>query len=119
MKNEILILVLIGFLISCSNKGEIKESFEINGRFTHLITGCNNGENPEINCIEFIEFMDNSTADVLIGGGDIVFRTNYTKNNDKIDLGQMDGLNFKISFYVQNETTLNRIEDGGIWRKTQ
>jgi hypothetical protein len=29
----------------------------------------------------------------------------------------MEGLNFDITFNIQNETTLNRIEDNGVWEK--
>tara|TARA_B110000902_G_scaffold10489_1_gene12696 strand:- start:854 stop:1201 length:348 start_codon:yes stop_codon:yes gene_type:complete len=114
MKNRILILMLIGFMVSCSNNNDTNESFEINGRFTHLINDCDNGGDSEINCIEFI---NDSTVDVLIGGGDIVFRTNYQINDDKIIFEQTGGLNFDISFNIQNETTINRIEDNEVWEK--
>lgn len=117
MKNRVLILIIIAFIVSCSNSDDTNKSFEINGRFTHKITDCDNSENPEINCIEFIEFINESTVDVLIGGGDIVFRTNYQLNNNKMEFEQIGGLNFDISFKVQNETTLKRIEDNEIWKR--
>jgi hypothetical protein len=41
-----------------------------------------NAGNPEINCIEFIEFIDDSNVNVLIGSGDIVFQTVIQPHND-------------------------------------
>jgi hypothetical protein len=117
MKKKVLILMFIGFITSCSNNNDINKSFEINGRFTHQISDCDNGGNPEINCIGVIEFLNDTAVDVLIGGGDIVFRTKYQLNENKIELEQMEGLNFDITFNIQNETTLNRIEDNGVWEK--
>ena len=119
MKKVYLILFISLIFISCSKSDNANESFEINGRFTHSISDCDNSGNPEINCVEFIEFIDNSTVDVLIGGGDIVFRTNYQLNKDKIEFEEVGGLNFSISFNIQNESTLDRIEDGEIWLKTE
>ncbi|MFK5890145.1 MAG: hypothetical protein QM486_05385 [Flavobacteriaceae bacterium] len=120
MKNFYLILASLLLSISCSNNDDISnETFKLDGRFTHRIPDCDNNGSPEINCIEFIEFIDNSKADVLIGAGDIVYRTSYDLNENKIELKKGEGLNFDISFIIQNESTLNRIEDNGIWLKTE
>jgi hypothetical protein len=70
-----------------------------------------NAGNPEINCIEFIEFIDDSNVNVLIGGGDIVFQTKYSHNDHKIELEQIAGLNFDISFNILNISTLKSIQD--------
>jgi hypothetical protein len=113
MKNRILFLMLIGFLMSCSKINNVN----INGRFTHQINNCDNEGNNEINCTEFIEFIDDSTVNILIGGGDIVFRTNYQTNDNKIILEQTDFLNANISFNIKNKTTLNRIENSEVWEK--
>lgn len=121
MKKNNLIVILFLFLvfISCSNSDDTNPSFEIKGRFEHTISNCDNSNNPEINCVEFVEFIDNSTADVLIGGGDIVFRTKYHLNKSKIEFEKGAGLNFDISFKIQDGSTLNRIEDNGVWLKTK
>jgi hypothetical protein len=119
MKKVNLIVILSLVFISCSKSDDTNQSFEINGRFKHQISGCNNGGNLEINCVEFIEFIDNSTVDVLIGGGDNVVRTKYHLNKNKIEFEPIGGLNFDISFKIQNDSTLNRIQDDGIWLKTE
>jgi len=117
MKHIFLILALLLLFISCSNKDESDIQFKISGRYTHQIIGCDNTQNPEINCFEFVNFMDNSTADVLTGGGDLIIRTKYHVDNNKIVLEKVGGLNFDISFKIQDKSTLNRIEDEGIWVK--
>ena len=119
MKSTFLILVLSLFFFSCSNNNESDASSKISGRYTHQIPNCDNTQNPEINCIEFINFIDNSTADVLTGGGDLIIRTKYHIDNNKIALEQVGGLNFAISFNIQDKSTLNRIEDDGIWFKKE
>ena len=117
MKNSIMLLLFTVFMISCSNDNDTKTSIEINGEFTHKIKGCDNGGNFEINCVEFIDFINDSTVAVLIGGGDIVYRTNYQIFDNKIFFEQTGGLNFDISFTIIDETTLIRIEDGEVWKK--
>lgn len=104
---------------SCANNKDTNKSFDIKGKYTHHIIDCDNENNPEINCVEFIEFINDSTVNVLIGGGDIVFRTKYQINDNKIKLEKTVGLNFDISFNIQNETTLYRIEDRELWEKNK
>jgi hypothetical protein len=46
-------------------------------------------QGTEINCIEFIEFIDDSNVNVLIGGGDIFSNTNTALNDHKIELSKL------------------------------
>ena len=98
---------------------ESNETFEINGEFRHTISGCNNTNNPEINCVEFIQFIDETKVNILIGGSDIINLANYEVIDDRIDIEITDGLNISISFIIQNEMTLKRIESDDIWTKVE
>ena len=98
---------------------ESKKTFEINGKFRHTISGCNNTYNPENNCVEFIHFYNSTKADILIGGSDIVNLANYEVIDDRIDIEITDGLNINISFIIQDEMTLRRIESDDIWKKVE
>lgn len=123
MRSLILFLMFIGFIVSCSNDNdtnerfEIRERLEINGLFTHQISDFDSLVNPEFNYIQFVKFNDDSTVDVLMNGGDIVFSTKYQIKDNKIIFEQTGGLNFDISFNIQNETTLKRIEKDEVWKK--
>jgi len=113
--NLFLSFVIIG-ITSCS-KNEDVNNFELNGKYTHLLEDCDNSNNPEINCTEFIDFNDQGIVNVLIGGGDIIYQTKYNSNESKVALEQSPGLNFNITFTIIDDTTLQRIEDGEIWIK--
>jgi len=115
---KLLVLIIIIGFTSCSDEN-IQENLPLNGKYTHLIIGCDNRGNPEINCVEFIDFIDSSKVIVLIGGGDIVIQTKYNLNNNQIEFEKIGGLNFDVSFEIQNDSTLNRLEDGGIWLKKE
>jgi hypothetical protein len=120
MKSKYLILLVTLVCISCSNTDDdLSNSNVFEGRYTHEISNCDNSGNPEINCIEFIEFIDESKVDVLIGGGDMVIRTNYLLDKKTIKLEKVLELNFDVSFNIQDEETLIRIEDNELWLKTE
>ncbi len=63
------------------------------------------------------EFNELGSADVLIGGGDIVFRTKYNINDSKVELEQTYGLSFDISFTILDDMTLKRIKNGDMEKK--
>lgn len=117
MIKKMTFLILLTLIFSCTNNDDNMDTFDINGEFTHEITDCDNTENPEINCIEFIQFLDNSNISVLIGGTDIVIITSYQITNNTIQLEKTDGLNFDISFLIKDETTLVRVQNDDIWNK--
>ncbi|QVY66487.1 hypothetical protein [Polaribacter sp. Q13] len=107
-------------MISCSsNDDDNSENFEINGEFNHTITGCDNTDNLEINCVEFIKFIDETNVSLLIDGSDIVYIGNYEIIDDKINIETTDNLNINISFIIQDGITLKRIENNDIWVKSE
>lgn len=116
MIKKITILFSLVFIISCSNNDN-NDSFELSGEFTHTISDCDNtNNNNEINCVEFIEFNDETTATILIDGNDIIEIVNYEINNDQIDVNRSNGINI-CSFLIQNDTTLKRTGSDDIWIK--
>ena len=117
MKNLTFIIFFALTLASCSK--EDSTSLDINGTFYHEILNCNNSNNPEMNCVSFIKFMENLTVSTLIGGGDIVFSTNYIIEGDTIILEKSLGLNYDISFKIINENTLKRIQDDALFIKDE
>lgn len=114
MKNTYLILIGTLVFTSCSNSNDVNQSFNVEGTFEYKIPNCDNTGQPEKNCTEIITFIDDSTVDVLIGGGDIMERTNYSISKNKIGI---DGLQTDISFNIKNDSTLIRIQNGEIWKK--
>lgn len=106
-------------MISCSDNNKINQNFHINGKFTHALANCDNTENTEINCFEIINFFDKSRASVLTAGNDIVFVTNYKIIGNKIQIGKTEGLKFNISFIINNEKNLIRIENNDVWVKSE
>lgn len=95
------------------------ETFQVNSEFRHTISDCNNTDNPEINCVEFIKFIDETKVSVLIDGSDIIYISNYKIVEDKNNIEITYGLNFKISFLIQDEMTLIRTENNDVWIKVE
>jgi hypothetical protein len=120
MKKIILIFTALSLAISCSdNDDNLNQTFEAEGRFVHEIPGCENDSPYEFNCIDFIEFVDNSKVDILIGGGDILYRVGYSVKGNKIILKKSEDFNLDVSFQIQNESELTRIEDNQVWLKKE
>ena len=118
MIKKVTLLFLLVFIISCSHNDNA-DTFEISGTFNHTISDCddtNNNNNNEINCVEFIEFNDESSATILLDGDDIIHIVNYEINNNEIDIITSSGFNL-CSFLIQNDTTLKRIGSDDIWIK--
>lgn len=103
---------------SCSKEDANSEKIPvIGGRFVHEFENCDNSENPEINCAEYIYFIDESTADILLGGDDMIFRVDYYRSNNRISIEQTAGINRSVSFQIDNKETLIRLEDGTTWKR--
>ncbi len=111
-----LLLIFILGLASCSS-AKNDNIFVLNASYIHLIENCDNTNNPEINCTESIEFNESGIVNVLIGGGDIIYQTNFSISESKIEFEKSTGLDFDISFIIIDDLTLKRIEDGEIWVK--
>jgi hypothetical protein len=117
MKRTALFILLITILSACSkDKDQPTRVDLIDTRFFHELPTCPPDGDVEPNCGEFIDFINNTQADILLGGGDIVFRVNYLKSEDKITLDTLYP-GFIVSFTLENPRTLRRIEDNTIWKK--
>lgn len=92
-------------------------TINVSGRFTHKLPNCDNTGMPEVNCTESVHFVDGANVSYLIGGSDIVSLTSYTKTGNLITFIFGESTTLKVSFMIQNETTLKRVEDGAIWNK--
>ncbi|WP_344928842.1 hypothetical protein [Aquimarina addita] len=117
MKKIYLILVSLFFVSACSNDDTVDSNtnIEVNGTFTYEIPECDNSVNPELICTNFVEFVDGSTVDILIGG-DIVYRADYEVNQNIIII---EGLNFDVSFRIIDMFTLERLEEDQLWLKSE
>ncbi|WP_273568268.1 hypothetical protein [Maribacter halichondriae] len=114
---SLLVMILLN-LISCESTACcIQPQIELQGRFTHQILDCDNQENPEINCIEWLEFLNSSEVDILYGGGDIVYRFTYSQGQDFISMEGPPTSSFKPIFIIRDSATLVREDNGDIWRK--
>lgn len=119
MIKKLSFLLLSTFTIACSNTDDTIDFSAIEGEFSHTIPECDNSVSAEINCTEFIDFMNNNRVSILIGGTDIMVTTNYRLVNNQIILEQNNDLDFAISFSIENETTLIRVENNTIWSKIE
>jgi hypothetical protein len=107
---------VIGLLVCCTKDDTrfLSEKALINSRFTHDIPGCTNPGQNEINCTEFVEFIDGSTANALLGGGDIVIQMNYELRDDHITL---NGYHRQLLFKIHDERTLFETSANEVWQK--
>lgn len=123
LKTSSFFLLILLINISCSD--ELNDSFEnkifiddwIGSTFVHKLENCSSTDNPEINCTEFIEFLNKDEVSLLIGGGDIVLKTACIISGNAISLAQNGGLTFPLSFLVQNDKTIKRVDNGDVWVK--
>ena len=107
-----LLLMIVLVLISCSK--DDSEFIEINGKFLYENPNCDNGGNFEINCTDYLEFIGNSQANLLIYE-DILYRVNYQLRGNKIELYYDNGEKLDFTFIIQDETTLVLTEQNQIW----
>ncbi|CAH8289820.1 hypothetical protein EV196_107214 [Mariniflexile fucanivorans] len=117
MKNFLFVFILSIASISCSNDND---SFEINGTFTHDLLNCNNSQNPENSCTEYVWFNNNSnTASIMLSGSDYGAPVTYKLKSNKIDFYYMNGVKAELSFELKNQTTFIRLENNDIWLKDE
>lgn len=90
---------------------------ELMGRFEHEIPDCDNSGNAEINCTEWLEFINDSEVDILYGGTDIVQRFTYTQGADFISLEGPATSSFMPIFLIRDQSTLERKDNGDVWKK--
>lgn len=116
MKIKLVFIFSALVLLSCANDDASKLP-EVNGRYTHEIPNCDNTTNPEINCTEFMEFINGSQVDLLYGGGDVAYRFSYNIIEGIVTLEGEPTSSFKVSFEILDANTLIRTDTKDVWKK--
>ncbi len=120
MKKSTFLLGLLTLYVSCERtECCLPPSPEILGLYVHDIPNCDNMNNLEINCTEFVKFVTESEVDLLYGGADIVHRFSYTRKGNILDLQGPLTSSFKVSFRIKDSRTLIRIDNGDVWIKSE
>lgn len=118
MQHIKLLLVSVCFLFSCEEKDCcVNPQLELSGRFEHEIPDCDNSDNLEVNCTEWLEFVNASEVDMLFGGNDIIQRFTYTQEMDLITFQGPATSSFMPVFLIRDPSTLERKDNGDIWKK--
>lgn len=114
-----MLLVFTFFIVvSCEEKDCcVNPEIELQGKFSHEIPNCDNSDNPEINCTEWLEFVDAKEVDISYGGGDIVYRFTYVREGNILSLEGEATSSFRVSFEVVDSRTLSRTDTNDIWKK--
>ncbi|OEK04452.1 hypothetical protein [Roseivirga misakiensis] len=84
--------------------------------YVHSIPGCDNTNNPEMNCDEWVEFLVGGEVNILVGGGDIIQRMSFKEEDDKVTVYNQAGLSsLHLVFTVINLDSLQRDDDSSYW----
>ena len=90
---------------------------EFKSVFTHRRPDCDEATTyNEINCVEVLKLENESYVSISIGGGDVIYYSNYKIVDDMIEI-EIKLRRTTISFVVQDELTLQRVDNGDIWNK--
>ncbi|SDD85315.1 hypothetical protein SAMN05421636_102113 [Pricia antarctica] len=121
MGKYIFIGVIAGLIMSCERtECCVNPNLELQGRFTHELPNCDNGDNPEINCIEWLEFINENEVDISYGGIDVVRRFDYViKDSNVLYLEGPPTSSFKGRFKIMDLKTLVRLDAEDIWKKAE
>ncbi|MEP0713886.1 MAG: hypothetical protein ABJC55_18370 [Algoriphagus sp.] len=111
MKN-ILHLFLLGFMFfSCEKLDEP----EILGTYVHSMEGCEPSGGLMFPCSRVITFAAAGVADVV--GGDMISRTSYKIEGDKIKVEKSDQFGLEFIFKQLSDGSLQEESDKSIWIK--
>lgn len=117
MKTFILSTIIL-ISISCErNDCCVQPKIELSGVFEHQIPDCDIDKDNIINCVEWLEFRNDTEVDLLYGGGDIVHRFTYTQGADFVSLEGPSASSFKPTFIIKSASELERTDNGDIWKK--
>ncbi len=98
----------------------VNPTIELQGRFTHELPNCDNPASPEINCIEWLEFINGNEVDITYEGGDIIYKFDYViKDTNILSLEGPPTSSFKGRFQIMDSKTLVRSDTEDIWKKEQ
>lgn len=120
MKQLVFIFIFLTIGLSCEQKDCcVFPEIELQGKFVHEIPACDNGSDLEINCTEWLNFVNGSEVDLVYGGGDIVHRFNYRRKADELYLEGKPTSSFKVSFTIVDAETLVRTDTDDMWKKDE
>lgn len=121
MKNWLLLTILVFVIATSCEKKACCANLEIEllGRFAHQMPDCNNSDESEINCTEWLEFVNDTKVDILYGGGDIVYRFGYERKENMLHLEGESTSSFRVSFEIVDAETLVRTDTNDIWKKVE
>jgi hypothetical protein len=96
------------------------EPFNIAHRYKHdLVSGADcqkrQQQNAEFSCYEWVDFGSNGQVSILLGGGDIIVSSTYTRSKNEIIINSSLSLPRPIKFKIPNDTELIRVDDGTRW----
>lgn len=117
MKKSLITLSVLAAFISLSSCEEDLDISIIDSRFSYEIPGCDNSDNPQMNCTEWVEFISDSEVDLLADGGGIVQRLGYSINDDRIIITKDLLSSYAISFEIIDSNSIMRTQDESIWTK--
>ncbi len=114
-----LVISLVFLLGSCNR--QVDPSTTTEQRYKHDLFSSDeecHELNPmgEVSCSETIQLRPDGKADILLGGGDVRIRTDYTRTDQAITLKATGGLPKAIVFTVVSQTELVRTDNGTNWQ---
>lgn len=111
-------VIFLLLFISC-NRPDSSVLLEdgLQGKFTHLIPDCGIEGNSEIDCTEWLQFVNDSEVDLQYDGIDIVQRFRYTQEDGNLFLEGPPTSSFRPIFIIKDPSTLERKDNGDIWAK--
>ncbi len=120
MKYLSILLFIVLVITSCEhNECCVQPQTELQGRYTHQIPNCDNQDNAEIVCVEWMEFVNESEVDLVYGGNDIVRRFTYIQGTDYLILEGPATSSFKPIFNINGIAELERRDNGDLWIREQ
>lgn len=118
MKKLVFLFISLAVGISCEQKDCcVFPEIELQGKFVHEIPDCDNDSDPEINCTEWLMFVNGSEVDLVYGGGDIVYRFDYRRKADELYLEGHPTSSYRVFFAIVDAETLVRTDTNDTWKK--
>ncbi|MFT5891405.1 MAG: hypothetical protein ACI9Y7_001507 [Dokdonia sp.] len=117
MKNFYLLLCFSLFVFSCSSdENEDTGTFSLLGaEYQYTFPDCTPDPSGIAGCISFANFINDTQVDILLGGGDIVYRENYERIESSVVIDFQYFEDLVIRFEIVDELTLRDIDSGNLW----
>jgi hypothetical protein len=68
-----------------------------------------------LNCYEIVTFYRDGQVDILLGGGDIMYRSTYTRKKNRVTIEKAPGITKSIIFNIVSTNELRRNDDKSAW----